>query len=319
MSCERNSTRVAATAAVKSGVNGTAAKAGTVLGAVVSRTGQTGRSGLNRLAAIADTVDNQLARCVAPASNALLRAVDRPAVVAAKAVPYVVAALATLRFRGYLVTGQGSSPVAAIAVTPRSLGEMAQNRRTLGRVKQGLAMAGTVSGLAGSAVAAATAEKSDHRTLELRHKNKVVASATFQKAPRLSQVLNRLDLVGSHRLGQNVISSEGDIVRVGRGSWHRGTSIINTPQGRRTITHVQSLSLPAQHYYFDRRLSAEETAGMVSGRMPANRLPGYVGEVHRLENLLPSWGAAKKALITTRLYHPPSPAQWGPKQEEKKE
>jgi hypothetical protein len=244
--------------------------------------------------------------------------VDRPAVFAAKAIPYVAGALAMLRFRGYLVTGQGSSPVAAIAVTPRSLGEMAQNRRTLGRVKQGLAIAGTASGLAGSVVATATAEKTRNRTLELKTKGKVVASATFQKSPRLSQVLNRLDLVGSHRLGQNVTSSEGDIVRVGRGTWHRGTSVIKTPQGERTITHVQSLSLPAQHYYFDRRLSDEGTAGIVSGQEKAHRLPGYVGEVHRLENLMPSWGASKKAMITTRLYHPPTPAQWAAKKEEKK-
>jgi hypothetical protein len=288
------------------------------MGTAVSRAGQMGLTGLNRLAAAADTVNNQVTRRVAPVSNAVLQTVDRPAVMAAQSIPYVAGALAVLRLRGYLVTGQGSSPVAALAVAPRSMAEILKNRRTIGRIKQGVAVAGAVSSMAGSVAIAATAEKSDSRTLELKRGDKVVASVAFQKSPRLSQVLNRLDLVGSHRLGQNVVRSEGDVVRAGRGAWHRGTSVVKTPGGERTITHVQSLSLPAQHYYFDRPPSDEQVAGVVSGREKAHQLPGYRGEVHRLESLVPSWGVAKKAMIMTRLYHPsPPPVQWAAKKEEK--
>jgi len=123
--------------------------------------------------------------------------------------------------------------------------------------------------------------------------------------------LNKLDLIGSHRLGKNVVSSEGNIVRATKsGAWHRGTSVVQTAGGQRTLTHLQSLKLPAQHFYFDRKLSDGEVAGLVSGQTKANRLSGYVGEVHSMENLVPSWGATKKAMITTRLYHPPAEAGW---------
>ncbi len=51
-------------------------------------------------------------------------------------------------------------------------------------------------------------------------------------------------------------------------------------------------------------------AGVVTGREKAARMKGYVGEVHAMENLIPSWGATKKAMITTRLYHPSAEARW---------
>jgi len=238
-------------------------------------------------------------------------------VMAAKTLPFVAGALTALRFRGYLATGQGRSPVVALAVTPRSGAEVLQSRRVMGQVRQGLAVAGALSTVAGSLTAAATSDKTSKRTLELKNGDKVMARVELQQSASLSRVLNRLDLVGSHRLGQNVVSSEGEVVRAKGALWHYGASVINTPQGERTLAHVQSLSLPAQHYYFDRRLTAEEVAGVVSGRDKAHRLPGYAGEVHRLESLAPSWSAAKQAMITTRLYHPPTAATWSVRSEGK--
>ena len=49
-------------------------------------------------------------------------------------------------------------------------------------------------------------------------------------------------------------------------SWHRGTTVVKTGRGERTVTHLQRLSLPAVHYYFNRRLSDQEVVGIVSGR-----------------------------------------------------
>jgi hypothetical protein len=118
-------------------------------------------------------------------------------------------------------------------------------------------------------------------------------------------------------LGRNVVSSEGDLVQPGKGitTWHRGTSVVKTPQGERTISHLQSLKLPGQHFYFNRRLSDEEVAGLVSEREKAHKLPGYAGEVHPMEALLPTWGATKKAMIINRLYWPSPEATWARKKE----
>ena len=216
-----------------------------------------------------------------------------------------------LRVRGYLVTQKGSAPVAAVAVSPRSMGEIGRNRRVLGQAQRAIGTVGAVSALSASAAVWATKDQGDDRTLTLQKNDQALAEVTFQKSTKLTRILNRLDLIGSHRLGKNVVSSEGDIVRAARGgAWHRGASVVQTPGGQRTITHLQSLKLPAHHYYFDRKLSDGEVAGIVSGQTKANRLPGYVGEVHAMENLVPSWGATKKAMIITRLYHPPAEAGW---------
>jgi hypothetical protein len=53
--------------------------------------------------------------------------------------------------------------------------------------------------------------------------------------------------------------------------------VVQTAGGQRTITHLQSLKLPAQHYYFDRKLSDEDVAGVITGREKAPRMKGYVG------------------------------------------
>ncbi|MCB0190379.1 MAG: hypothetical protein KDJ65_00395 [Anaerolineae bacterium] len=333
MSCEKQSARIAATAAVSAGINTISGKASNVIGAVSNKIGgqiagavQAGQSSgkamlvtVQRQAGAAveqwvdtqDTLNEQVLGRVAPVSNAVLRKVDRPAVTAAKAAPYIAGALATLRVRGYLVTQQGSAPIAAVAVAPRSMGEIMRNRRVLGQARRTIGVAGAVSALSASAAVWATKDQGDDQTLTLQKNEKTLAEVTFQKSARMTGFLNKLDLIGSHRLGKNVVFSEGDVLRAAKGgAWHRGTSVIETPGGQRTITHLQSLKLPAQHFYFDRKLSAGEVAGLVSGHTKANRLPGYVGEVHPVENLVPSWGTTKKAMITTRLYHPPAEAGW---------
>lgn len=333
MSCEKQSARIAATAAVSAGINTLSGKAGNVIGAVSNKIGdqisgavQAGQASgkamlvtakrqagaaVEQWADTQDTLNEQVLGRVAPVSNAVLHKVDRPAVIAAKAAPYIAGALATLRVRGYLVTQQGSAPVAAVAVALRSMGEIMRNRRMLGQARRVVGAVGAVSALSASAAVWATKDEGNDQTLALQKNDKTLAEVTFQKSARMTGFLNKLDLIGSHRLGKNVVSSEGDIVRAAKGgAWHRGTSVVQMPGGQRTLTHLQSLKLPAQHFYFDRKLSDGEVAGVVSGQAKANRLPGYVGEVHPMENLVPSWGATKKAMITTRLYHPPAETGW---------
>jgi hypothetical protein len=326
LSCEKQSARIAATAAVNTGINTLTGKAGSVIGAVSNKIGpqfagagqsilstarQQAGAAVERWADTQDALNEQGLGRIAPVSNAVLRTVDRPAVAAARAAPYVAGALAAVRVRGYLATSPGSGPVAAVAVAPRSMDETMRHQRILGQTQQVIGAVTAVSALSASAAIRVTTDEGTGRTLAWQKNDKKLAEVTFQPVARLTRFLNRLDLIGSHRRGKNIVSSEGDIVRAaGGGSWHRGASVVQTSGGSRTITHLQSLKLPAQHFYFDRKLSDGEVAGLVSGQAKAHRLPGYVGEVHPMENLVPSWGATKKALITTRLYHPPAEKGW---------
>jgi hypothetical protein len=70
----------------------------------------------------------------------------------------------------------------------------------------------------------------------------------------LTDKINRLDLVGSNL--DHVVSSEGVMFRPDRGAtWHRGTMMVKTAKGQRSITHLQSLNIPQTHYYFNQAIS----------------------------------------------------------------
>jgi hypothetical protein len=90
---------------------------------------------------------------------------------------------------------------------------------------------------------------------------------------------------------------------LGGKTWHRGTLVLKTNQGERTITHLQSLALPAAHYYYNRRLSDNEAVGIVSGQkgFEPKALPGYAGQVSEVEALCPAWADLKRGLIQAHL------------------
>ncbi len=325
LSCEKNVSKVGGTAAIKNGVSAMASKAGNVAGTTISA-----------LAKVEDVANNQVRRRAAPVSNALLNAVDRPAVAAARWAPAVAAAVAgTLMYAQFQVQGRAISgvvdetqspptftpPAAAvgIAVSPRLDNDPVKKRireagETAKKARRVIGTTATVTALAG-AVAVEVAgqnaqDKQGQRTLQLKKKGKTAGLVSFSKAKKLTRFLNRTSLLGSHRLGQNVVSSDGDVVRSGSTAWHRGTATVKTAAGQRTITHLQSLKLPAQRFYFDRKLSDQEVAGIVSGQEKAQRMKGYAAEISSMESLAPGWAATKKAMIITRLYHPPSKPEW---------
>lgn len=100
-----------------------------------------------------------------------------------------------------------------------------------------------------------------------------------------------------------VKAGEGLMFEVGGKTWHRGTLTFQTSQGERTLTHLQSLSLPSTHYYFDRPLGDNETVGIVTGQkgFEPKQLPGYAGQVSEVESLCPAWAGVKHSLIQTHL------------------
>lgn len=119
---------------------------------------------------------------------------------------------------------------------------------------------------------------------------------------RLTPLLNAGDIRGGLHL--TVKASRGQIFESRGQSWHLGVTTVQTSQGERTIGHLQRLSLPAGHYYFNRAPTEVEVAGLVSGQreFEPKHLPGYVGEVTEVEGLTPLWAGLKRQLIQSRLF-----------------
>ncbi|GAB4437468.1 MAG: hypothetical protein Kow0031_19260 [Anaerolineae bacterium] len=120
---------------------------------------------------------------------------------------------------------------------------------------------------------------------------------------RLTPLFNRTDL-----MTRQVISSQGMVLTARGRAWHLGSSQVSTGRGPQTITHLQSMGvLGLQHYYFNRRLTREEAAGVASGQLAADSVPGYAGQVSRVESLAPAWAHAKHTWLKTRLHWPGQP------------
>jgi hypothetical protein len=127
----------------------------------------------------------------------------------------------------------------------------------------------------------------------------------------LTPALNRVDTAGIPQ--KDIISSKGLSMSLDGLAWHRGTSVIKTPGGTRTLTHLQSLSYPGKHYYFDRPLSAKETVGIIAqqpGHDPTS-MDGFIGQVGETETMCVPWTGVKSKLIKSRIMYPPKGTQSG--------
>lgn len=115
---------------------------------------------------------------------------------------------------------------------------------------------------------------------------------------RVTPLFNRADAGISE-----VQRSEGLMVESQGQTWHRGTTVVKTTQGERTLTHLQSLTMPSTHYYFNRRLSDNETVGIITGQkgFEPKTLDGYAGQISEVESLFPAWAQTKRGLIQAHL------------------
>jgi hypothetical protein len=277
-----------------------------------------------RITQFSDAATNVVGSTVAPLSNRVLAAVDRPATLTANTAAITAAALvgvgAMVRVKPfYRVVGptEGTMPgvLTGVGVALRQPEEIRQNAAKLKQVRQGLnkiAAVTAASRLAGNLAADLSPTGENERVLTQTRRSFLTGERPLKvefSGSRLTGLLNRDDRLVS---AGSVVSSEGEMVSLGRQSWHRGTTVIKTPGGERTLTHLRRLALPGNSLYFDRRLADEQVAGLVSGQIKAQRLPGYVGEISAAENLAPAWAQAKRALILTRLHWPtmerPTPA-----------
>lgn len=278
-----------------------------------------------RAAQLTDTAANTVGSTVAPLSNRVLAALDRPATLTATGAAMTAAALvgvaAMVRVKTFHHTvgpANGVMPgaMAGVGVALREPEEILQNAARLSRLKQALNRVAAVtaaSRMAGSLTADLSKTGEGERALAQTRRTFLGGDRKLTvefSGSRLTRLLNRSDrLVNS----KSVVSSDGDMVSLGRQSWHRGTTVVKTPEGEQTITHLSSLALPTSSFYFNRRLADEEVARLVSGQLKAHRLAGYVGGISPAENLAPAWAQAKRAMILTRLHWPaPEKGKPGP-------
>lgn len=274
---------------------------------------------------LADNAANTMGSTVAPLSNRVLAAVDRPASLTATGAALTAAALvgvgALVRVKTFhhtvgLADGAMPGVIAGVGVGLRQPEEILENTARLTRLKQGLNRVAAVtaaSRMAGSLAADLSKTGEGERALAQTRRTFLGGDRKLTvefNASRLTPLLNRSDRLVSSK---SIVSSDGDMVSLGRQSWHRGTTVVRMPEGEQTITHLSSLALPASSFYFNRRLADEELAGLVSGQLQAHRLAGYVGGISPAENLAPAWSQAKRAMILTRLHWPtPEKGKRGP-------
>lgn len=118
---------------------------------------------------------------------------------------------------------------------------------------------------------------------------------------RLTPVLNARDIQG---LPLTVQASQGQMFESRGKTWHLGVTTAKTERGERTLGHLQSLSAPSSHYYFDRALPETEVAGIIGGQreFEARHLRGFAGEVTEVESLVPALAQVKKRLIQLHVF-----------------
>lgn len=139
-----------------------------------------------------------------------------------------------------------------------------------------------------------------------QEKRKFFFFKTHQDVPlwqsSLTSWLNKGDLIVQPK---KLVSSDGVMFKSGATTWHRGTTVMKMEDGPRTVSHLQSLSLPASHYYFDHPLSDENAVELAAGKVKPESVPGYVGHVSALEGLSPISAKAKHWLIKSYLFFGP--------------
>jgi hypothetical protein len=118
---------------------------------------------------------------------------------------------------------------------------------------------------------------------------------------RLTPIFNVVD-AGVSKL----LRSDGKMFEYKGKTWHRGTVVVETAQGQRTITHLQSISLPPMHYYYSRWLDDDEVAGIITRQkgFEPKQLPnpaGYAGQISEIESMFPAWATIKRGLIQVHL------------------
>lgn len=302
MSCDRNSNR-AGQAAGAAGVPKTSSKLSNVTGAIMNQIRQAGDSAL---AARIDTAIDYGGRMMAPGAALVTGAFKVAGAPETKKLAGVAGG-ATL---GYMLVKDkpkgirgdiGAAALGGVRIAAMLIPQVRLAAKVVKKIDMISSLAGDAAGFVSRQEDVGQVMQEKRTLLFFKSKTPV----TLWKSS-LTGLINRQDVVGTSRFsGKNIASSEGVMFRAGGKTWHRGTTVVNMPGGRRTMTHLQGLSLPSSHYYFDRPVSDEQAVGVATGQVKPDIVPGFVGQVSSIESLCMGWAQAKHSLLRVRLHWPP--------------
>jgi hypothetical protein len=289
MSCDRN---------VKLAAAGSRTAGLPALGSKVSHTTGILLQKMNRASDRADQVADRVGQLTTPVTTALTRPKAAPALKKAAVSATTATVLSDGKPSGHrriLNTATRGGMMAAAALLPPA--------------RAGVRIVKTVDGIsaAAGAVAAATT-MTDEAGEVTREKRSLIFFKSTQRTSLwksgLTNSINKRDVIGTLNK-DNVLSSDGVMFETGGKAWHRGTSVVKMPSGKRTITHLQSLNVMAGHFYFDRELPDEQAVGVANGQINPETIAGYVGRITAAESLCPALANSKRLLLLARLHWPP--------------
>ncbi len=108
--------------------------------------------------------------------------------------------------------------------------------------------------------------------------------------PRAAKVTNRLT-------GGRVSQAKGYYFHESGRTWHCQTMSIQLPDQTRTLTRVNSFSIPHREFYFDRDIAPQKVVDVVMGDVDPDTIPGFMGRTNELENATPVIGVLKRTLF----------------------
>lgn len=297
MSCEQNQNK-AKISATSSGVSALTSKAGNVAGVMAVSLNKT----LDRTDQVLDMVGRKIAPVTGVAMNVIGPGNEQTkkaagTMVGAAAGATAIATAGSHRARKQAVTalaaGGRLATNAAVSLLPQA-----------GTVRLTIKATDAVAGAVGSGLGALS--KSGQAGTVMQEKRKLFFFSS--KVPvslwksKLTPLINKRDVLAVS--GKNIVSSRGVMFETGGKTWHQGTTVVKVGGQKRTISHLQSLNVPASHYYFDRPVSNQNTVGIAAGTIWPAQVPGFVGQVSRADSLVPGWAGVKHALIKAHLQWP---------------
>jgi hypothetical protein len=303
MSCHRNQKAVAVGGGVAAGLTTLNSKISHTTGLLLqnlSRGSQQAGVVARNVAGQADQVTNRVGQLASPVAAALTRRQTAPALKKAAASARAVAGShrAGGNRRVLQAAASGGLMAAAVLLPP---------------VRAGLRIAKVADRVtaAAGAVAAATTMTAEAGEVTRQKRRLIFFKSSQQVAlwkSGLTPTINKRDVIGTLNK-DNILASDGVMFETGGKAWHRGTTVVKMPEGKRAITHLQSLNALGDHYYFDRPLSDEQAVGVAAGQLNPETIPGYVGRITPAEALCPAWASSKRVLLLTRLHWPPQEAK----------
>jgi hypothetical protein len=99
-------------------------------------------------------------------------------------------------------------------------------------------------------------------------------------SPRAGRAQARL--LGSSR----VLESKGFYFHESGRTWHCNSTTYRVGDTPKTLTHIQSLSIPNREYFFDRELQPQDVIDLVLGDRDPDTIPGYIGSCNEIDGVL---------------------------------